>query len=66
MSLRKAINDKCRWCIYDPMSGLGNWRQQVTACTIKTCPLWPVRPLSRSKVQGEADLAPERTREVSL
>lgn len=59
MSLRKAINEKCRDCIYDPLSGLGNWRQQVTACTIKTCSLWPVRPLSSSQVQGEAKLAPD-------
>lgn len=52
-SLRKAINDKCRSCIYDPLSGLGNWRQQVSACTIVTCPLYPVRPVSRSKRKPE-------------
>ena len=44
MSLRKAINDKCRWCIYDPKSGGGTWREQVANCSAITCPLWPVRP----------------------
>jgi hypothetical protein len=61
MSLRAAINGKCKDCIYDPKSGLGNWRQQVTLCAIKTCPLWSVRPLSRGEVQGEAKLAPQET-----
>ena len=46
-SLRKAINAKCKDCIYDPLSGLGTWRQQTEACPAKTCPLWPVRPVSR-------------------
>jgi hypothetical protein len=49
MSLRAAINAKCKDCIYDPLSGLGHWRQQVTLCAIKTCPLWPVRPTSSAK-----------------
>jgi hypothetical protein len=46
MSLRKAINNKCVECIYDPIGGPGSWRQQVEACTSKNCPLFPVRPLS--------------------
>lgn len=59
-SLRKAINAHCKWCIYDPKSGLGNWRQQVEACTIERCALWPVRATSRGgKVSGEAESAPE-------
>jgi len=45
-SLRKAINDKCRECIFDPNGGGGNWRQQVEACTSPSCPLYPVRPVS--------------------
>lgn len=60
MSLRAAINAKCKDCIYDPLSGLGNWRQQVTACTIKTCSLWPVRPLSSAPFQKTANLAPDQ------
>lgn len=49
MSLRAAINAKCRDCIYDPESGLGNWRQQVSSCTATECPLYSVRPLSKSR-----------------
>jgi len=48
MSLRQAINDKCRDCIYDPAEP-GAWRMQVEACGIDTCPLWPVRPKSTRK-----------------
>jgi hypothetical protein len=46
MSMRKAINDKCRACIYDP-EGQGNWRQQVSACTVTVCALYPYRPVSK-------------------
>ena len=49
MSLRKAINEKCRDCIYDPLSGLGHWRQQVEACLIASCSLHRVRPRSSPK-----------------
>lgn len=45
-SLRQAINDKCRECLYDPFSGAGTWRQQVETCTVQSCPLWPHRPVS--------------------
>ena len=41
-SLRRAINAKCRDCIYDNAEP-GTWRAQVRACTIEDCPLWPVR-----------------------
>lgn len=43
-SLRQAINDTCKQCIYDK-SAAGTWLQQVTECTAEeTCPLWKVRP----------------------
>lgn len=45
MSLRKAINEKCKECIYDRQD-VGGWRQQVTACTSFSCPLYDVRPVS--------------------
>lgn len=51
-SLRKAIDDHCRSCIYDPKSGLGTWRQQVEGCTVTRCALYPVRPLSKPR-KGE-------------
>lgn len=43
MKLRKAINSKCKECIYDP-GQKGSWRGQVAQCTSKNCPLYPVRP----------------------
>ena len=46
MSLRNAINAKCKECIYDPIGGSGKWRQQVEACTSWDCPLFPVRPIT--------------------
>jgi hypothetical protein len=55
MSLRKAINDMCRSCSYDPAPGNGNgtWRQQVDACASPKCPLFPVRPKSAVRGRGE-------------
>lgn len=49
MSLRKAINEKCKECIYDPDGGRGTWRQQVEACTAPWCPLFKVRPKTTKK-----------------
>lgn len=48
MSMRKAINDKCKSCIYDSLAG-GTWRQQVENCTITGCGLYPYRPKSSPK-----------------
>ena len=45
-SLRKAINAHCKACIYDPNARTGTWRQQVEACTVKRCDLYPVRPVA--------------------
>ena len=47
-----AINANCRACIYDPKSGMGHWRQQVAACTVYACALWPVRPVSERMQDG--------------
>jgi hypothetical protein len=64
MSMRAAINGKCKDCIYDRCAP-GNWRQQVQACTISTCSLYPYRPKSSAGASKEssapngADLAPE-------
>lgn len=46
MSLRKAINEKCKECIFDPAAP-GTWKKQVDDCTVQSCPLWPVRPRSK-------------------
>ena len=47
-SLRKAIDTKCRECIYDSCAA-GRWREQVAACELTACALWPVRPKSRGR-----------------
>lgn len=62
MSMRKAINDKCRECIYDPAGGVGTWRQQVENCIADTCPLYPYRPLSKKAKSGEKRAQPEALR----
>ena len=43
MSLRKAINQHCKDCVYDEIAA-GTWRQQVTLCGVKSCALYDVRP----------------------
>ena len=49
-SMRKAINAYCKDCGYDPLDkGAGNWRQQVGACPVVKCHLWPLRPGSKPK-----------------
>jgi hypothetical protein len=50
-SLRSAINAMCHHCLYDRFSGLGSWRQQIEACTAKTCPLYNVRPKSTGYIR---------------
>ena len=51
-SLRLAINAKCYDCIYDPYSGIGNWRMQVSSCTSVNCPLYPIRPLTKPRTRS--------------
>lgn len=48
-SLRQAINDHCKSCIYDNLAA-GTWRQQVTLCSVISCPLWEVRPKATSTI----------------
>ena len=47
MSLRNAINLKCKDCIYDPEVE-GGWKQQVSLCDLSDCSLWPYRPMART------------------
>ena len=44
-SMRKAINDMCKSCIFDGSSE-GTWRKQVEDCTSPNCPLYPLRPIT--------------------
>ena len=48
-SMRKCINDNCKNCIYDP-GAAGTWRQQVTLCTVTSCALYPVRPVTKASI----------------
>ena len=49
-SLRSAVNNYCRSCIYDPLDkGAGNWRIQVMNCTVTKCELYQLRPVSKPK-----------------
>lgn len=41
-NFRKAIDAKCKECIYDPYSE-GTWREQVENCTSYSCALYPLR-----------------------
>ena len=50
VSLRSAVNAKCKSCIYDPyVKGLGSWREQVANCGGVNCPLYAVRPVPRER-----------------
>ena len=61
-SLRKAINEKCRDCIYDNLAE-GTWLKQVELCTCTDCPLYPVRPMPRdSKPKTDNKLRDEMGR----
>ena len=61
-SMRKAIDDFCRGCIFDDSWGAGgNWRQQVEACPSTTCPLHKLRPTSKPRTR--ADDAQDQERE---
>lgn len=57
LSMRSAINRKCKECIYDPIGGNGTWRQQVEGCTSYSCPLFDLRPRPRigEKIEAESD-----------
>lgn len=60
-SLKKCVENMCKSCTYDATQS-GSWRNQVEACTVKTCALWEVRPvtmetqLSRRKDKNSIDL----------
>jgi len=66
MSLRKAIDQNCKDCSYDPTAP-GTWRQQVFLCSAKTCPLWairakPISPIPESTLRWYGvDLAESQT-----
>jgi hypothetical protein len=62
MNLPAAVDAMCKACIFDRDAD-GTWRQQVAACTARTCPLYQVRPAvdRRSGVQNAAKLPASQT-----
>lgn len=44
-SLKKCIENHCKNCTYDSAQQ-GSWRHQVEQCTVKSCALWEVRPIT--------------------
>ena len=60
-SLKKCIEAKCKDCTYDTYVP-GSWRAQVEACTVRSCALWEVRPITMEtmlrnrKAKGAAEL----------
>ena len=49
MSLRKAVNTKCRQCTYDPLDA-GTAAQQIAVCIDSDCPLHSVRPITTKRL----------------
>ncbi len=50
-SLKAAIKAKCKDCTYDPNQS-GTYLQQIEDCTVRTCPLWAVRPMSVATINA--------------
>ena len=44
-SLKKCIEQHCKNCTYDNHQP-GTWREQIEDCTVKSCALWVVRPVT--------------------
>ena len=59
MGLRKAINAKCRDCIFDECAA-GSAAVQVELCASYDCPLWPVRPVRKEPVPYSAPVVAEQ------
>jgi hypothetical protein len=49
MSLRDAINKKCRECTHDPLDA-GSAAQQIACCVSSNCPLHSVRPITAKTI----------------
>ena len=49
MSLRRAINAKCRDCCHDELAA-GSAAVQIELCASTDCSLWPVRPVRSERI----------------
>ena len=52
MKMRARINAMCKTCTYDPLDR-GTCAQQIACCTVKSCPLHPVRPITTKEIPFE-------------
>lgn len=52
--LRGSVNQHCKDCIYDPESK-GGWKQQVAACSVRTCALFDVRPQPKPRANDQIE-----------
>ncbi len=59
--LRPRINAKCIDCVYESSNGGGSWRAQVEACTVTSCPLWDVRPISKPSANDSLETTDDDT-----
>lgn len=50
-SLKAAIKAKCKDCTYDPQAP-GTYLQQIEDCTVRSCPLWAVRPMTVATINA--------------
>ena len=62
MTRGKAIDLKCKDCIYDPLDS-GTWRAQVEACTCTERPLFVFRP--KTYVKRTVASIPDTDREAA-
>lgn len=50
-SLKKCIAEHCKNCTYDKESP-GTWREQVENCSVISCALYAVRPLTMTTINA--------------
>ncbi len=50
-SLKKCVEEHCKSCTYDQFAP-GSWRAQVENCSVFTCKLWPVRPITMESINN--------------
>jgi hypothetical protein len=50
-SLKKCIAEHCKNCTYDSAAP-GTWREQVENCTVVSCALYSVRPLTMTTINA--------------
>lgn len=48
-SYKSCVERHCKNCTYDPAQP-GTWRFQTEGCTVTTCALWEVRPVTGAEV----------------